>query len=271
MTIQSPHPFTIVVLAISLDGKIADRQRSPARFGSIADKHHLETQIAQVDGVLFGAGTLRSYGTTLPITRPELLQQRLTQGKPLQPVHIVCSASGNLDPKLAFFRQPIPRWLLTTSRGAQEWGTQQDTPQKGTPQKGTPQKGFERIIVAEDAFGGVDWVAAFQRFAALNCDRIAALGGGKLIASLLTADCIDEFWVTICPLVLGGSIAPSLVEGAGFLEAIAPRLELIETQTIDQEVFLHYRVKKPRSPLNKQNLSENPRKDPRKVNPLPPV
>ena len=221
-----PRPFVTVVLAISLDGKIADRQRSPARFGSAADKHHLETQIAQMDAVLFGAGTLRAYGTTLRISDPELLQQRQAQNKPPQPVHIVCSASGNLDPQLAFFRQPIPRWLLTTAIGAQQWAEQDS---------------FERLIVAEQ-LGAVDWSAAFQTLATLGCDRIAALGGGELIASLLTVDCIDEFWVTICPLILGGRTAPTLVEGAGFLEAIAPRLELIEAQTIDQEVFLHYRI-----------------------------
>ena len=221
-----PRPFVTVVLAVSLDGKIADRHHSPARFGSAADKHHLETQIAKADAVLFGAGTLRAYGTTLRISNPELLQQRQAQNKPPQPVHIVCSASGNIDPQLAFFRQPIPRWLLTTEIGAQQWAEQDS---------------FERLIVAEK-LGAVDWSAAFQTLATLGCDRIAALGGGELIASLLTVDCIDEFWVTICPLILGGRTAPTLVEGAGFLEAIAPRLELIEAQTINQEVFLHYRI-----------------------------
>ena len=221
-----PRPFVTVVLAISLDGKIADRQRSPARFGSAADKHHLETQIAQMDAVLFGAGTLRSYGTTLRISNPELLQQRQAQNKPPQPVHIVCSASGNLDPQLAFFRQPIPRWLLTTAIGAQQWAEQDS---------------FERLIVAEQ-LGAVDWSAAFQTLATLGCDRIAALGGGELVAGLLTAECVDEFRITVCPIILGGRTAPTLVEGAGFLEAIAPRLELIEAQTINQEVFLHYRI-----------------------------
>lgn len=225
--LHQPRPFTTVVLAVSLDGKIADRQRSPARFGSAADKHHLEAQIAKADAVLFGAGTLRAYGTTLRISHLELLQQRQAQNKPPQPIHVVCSASGNINPQIAFFRQAIPRWLLTTEIGAQQWADQD---------------GFERIIQAEDASGLVDWLAAFQTLATLGCDRIAALGGGELIASLLTVDCIDEFWVTICPLVLGGRTAPTLVEGAGFLEAIAPRLELIEAQTIDQEVFLHYRI-----------------------------
>lgn len=104
--LHPPRPFTTVILAVSLDGKIADRDRSPARFGSAADKYHLEAQIAKADAVLFGAGTLRSYGTTLPISHPELLQQRHAQNKPPQPIHVVCSASGNINPQIAFFGKP---------------------------------------------------------------------------------------------------------------------------------------------------------------------
>lgn len=37
---------------------------SPARFGSSADKAHMEEQIALADAVLFGAGTIRAYSTT---------------------------------------------------------------------------------------------------------------------------------------------------------------------------------------------------------------
>ena len=32
----------MVILAMTADGKIADRKRSPARFGSAADKAHLD-------------------------------------------------------------------------------------------------------------------------------------------------------------------------------------------------------------------------------------
>lgn len=60
---------------MSMDGKIADVKRSPARFSSRADKAHLEKQIAAADAVLFGASTLRAYGTTLSISNPQLLQK----------------------------------------------------------------------------------------------------------------------------------------------------------------------------------------------------
>lgn len=221
------RPFVTGVLAMSVDGKIADVARSPARFGSSADKRHLEEQVAKVDAVLFGAGTLRSYGTTLRITSVDLLHQRQQQGKPSQPIHIVCCPSGNLDSQLRFFQQPVPRWLITTAVGASVW-------QGG--------QAFEQILTVEPSNQGVDWLPILETLSHAKIQRLAVLGGGELVASLLAVDAIDELCLTICPLILGGRTAPTLVEGIGYFEAIAPRLQLLQVKWLDQEVFLHYRI-----------------------------
>jgi 5-amino-6-(5-phosphoribosylamino)uracil reductase len=214
---------------MSADGKIADVTRSPARFGSEADKAHLEQQVAQADAVLFGAGTLRAYGTTLRVSHPELLAMRSQQGKPPQPVQMVCSRLAEFDPNLRFFQQPVPRWLLTTAAGAKTW-------QERT--------GFERILVAEAAEQTLDWVTALQQLASLGIQRLAVLGGGELVASLMALDLIDELWLTVCPLILGGAIAPTPVQGVGFPAELAPRLELRSVETCGPEVFLHYRLQR---------------------------
>lgn len=237
------RPHTTVVLAMTADGKIASAKKSPARFSANADKAHLEKQISLVDGVLFGAGTLRAYGTTLPICDPQLLQARSQQLKPPQPVHIVCSATAQLNPQLRFFRQPVPRWLLTTKNGAELWQNS---------------KGFERIVVAKSAiddqsglmtdsmpdarYPKIDWTNAFTQFTELGLNKLAILGGGELVASLLAEDLIDEFWLTVCPVIFGGAGAPTPVEGVGLLSGQAKRLELLSAQRVEQEVFLHYRL-----------------------------
>ena len=223
-------PHATVILAMSADGKIADTTRAPARFGSAIDKLHLETQISQADAVLFGAGTLRAYGTTLKVTQSDLLNQRQQQGKPLQPVQIVCSGSAKLDAEARFFSQPVPRWLLTTEIGAR-WQSRDE---------------FERVLVAEskEDSSKINWQEAFEQLFGLGLRRLAVLGGGELVASLFAADLVDELWLTICPLILGGAEAPTPVEGVGFLTGVAPRLELLDVRPADEEVFLHYRVKR---------------------------
>lgn len=229
------RPHTTVVLAMSADGKIADCRREPARFGSSADKAHLEEQIAASDAILLGAGTLRAYGTTLTVTHPLLLQHRRQQGKPAQPVHIVITNSANLNPEIKFFQQPVKRWLLTTTAGALAW---QEHQRECPPP-------FEEILVFETSQGTIDAIAALAHLASLDITRLAVLGGGALVASMLESDLIDELWLTVCPLILGGVTAPTPVDGDGFISQFAPRLQLLEVKTIEQEVFLHYRLQRP--------------------------
>ncbi|AFY41896.1 RibD family protein [Nostoc sp. PCC 7107] len=223
------RPHTTVVLAMSADGKIADFRRSPARFGSGADQSHLEKQIAASDAVLFGAGTLRAYGTTLTVSHPTLLQHRIKEGKTPQPVHIVITQSADFNPEIKFFKQPIPRWLLTTTAGATAWQGRSE---------------FEQILVFETSTGTLDTTAALQYLAYLHITRLVVLGGGQLVASMVHSDLIDELWLTICPLILGGITAPTPVEGQGFLANLAPRLKLLEVEQVEQEVFLHYQVQR---------------------------
>lgn len=249
------RPYTTVVLAMSADGKIADAGRSPARFSSPTDKTHLEQQIAAADAVLFGAGTLRAYGSTIKVSDPELLQQRKQFSLASQPVQILVSLEANIDRQLRFFSQPVPRWLLTTSVGAKRWQGRSE---------------FERIIVCEQKLEedevtrgvtliqnpkskiqnqiapSIDWTDALQQLASLGVKRLAVLGGGQLVASMVAADLIDEFWLTVCPLILGGASSPTPVEGMGFDWALVPRLELISVQAKDGEVFLHYRLQRPK-------------------------
>jgi 5-amino-6-(5-phosphoribosylamino)uracil reductase len=226
------RPYTIVVLAMTADGKIADRERSAARFSSATDKAHLEKQIALVDGVLFGAGTLRAYGTTLPVSDRELLALRAQQGKPPQPIQIVASASAKIESNLRFFRQNVPRWLLTTAKGASLW---QD-------------RSFDRLVVVKEEFSGnnlkIDWMDALARLKKIGLHTLAILGGGELVASLLEMDAIDEFLLTICPTIFGGATAPTSVEGVGFLEPEARQLELLTVERAGDELFLHYRVRR---------------------------
>ena len=228
-------PQTTVVLAMTADGKITDRASSPARFGSKIDKLHLEKQISFVDAVIFGAGTLRSYGTTLPITNPKLLQARKKRSQPPQPIHIVCSASGKIAPQLRFFSQPVPRWLLTTATGAKFWQEKTE---------------FERILISRDDRNiqpmddsqSIEWMAILAQLKQLGIDKLAILGGGNLVASLLAVDAVDEFYLTICPFILGGQNAPTPVEGKGWLQEQGRKLELISVKQIEREVFLHYKI-----------------------------
>ncbi|AFZ04342.1 RibD family protein [Calothrix sp. PCC 6303] len=222
------RPFVTVILAVSVDGKISDFRRSPARFGSNTDKAHLERQISASDAVLFGADTLRAYGTTLTITDLDLLRHRKEAGKDAQPLHLIITDLAKLDPEIRFFNQPVHRWLITSQQGANFWQNRSE---------------FQRILIFESDCGQIDLTKVLSCLPNLGIERLAVLGGGDLVASMIKADLVDELWFTVCPLILGGIAAPSAVAGMGFLADVAPRLQLLEVNRVEDEVFLHYRIK----------------------------
>ncbi|MDZ4874084.1 MAG: hypothetical protein CLLPBCKN_003480 [Chroococcidiopsis cubana SAG 39.79] len=282
---------------MSADGKIADARRSPARFSSQRDRFHLEQQIAAADATLFGAGTLRAYGTTLSVTSAKLLHQRLQNHQKSQPIQILASASAKIDPQWRFFRQPVPRWLLTSAAGAKSWqgrsefekvivaeqgvgdkiqnskfkiqnwdkedkgdeGDKRDKGDKGDKGDREDKKADEtegattnyrfptpdsRLPIPDSRLPTINWTFALEQLFSLGIKRLAVLGGGELVAAMLAVDLIDEMWLTVCPLLLGGTNAPSPVAGMGFPENLAPRLELLSAQVEAQEVFLHYRLQR---------------------------
>ena len=77
-----------------------------------------------------------------------------------------------------------------------------------------------------------------------DVDRLLCEGGGRLNASLLAADLVDEIHLTLCPTILGGKTAPTIADGpiAKTLPD-AKNFQLKEITRAPKEAFLIYRSK----------------------------
>ena len=237
MLLNRPH--ITVVLAMSADGKIADATRRAARFPSEVDKAHLESQVALADATLFGAGTLRAYGTTLPVLSRALIEERRSRHQPDQPIQIVCSAMGKLNRDWPFFQQLVPRWLITTAEGIQCWRSG-SSGHRLFSQVLINERPFNWQAVMQDLHSGKSGLSETSR--RLPIERLLVMGGGELVASLLSENLIDELYLTICPLLIGGKTAPTPVGGLGFTLPRTPQLRLQSSHVKGDEVFLHYKV-----------------------------
>ena len=178
---QSPtptRPFVRLVLAISLDGRLAPHEGGAAQLGGEGDRLALEQALAWGDACLIGAGTLRAHQCTCLIRSPQLLEQRRSEGRAEQPAAVVVSRSTDFSSAWRFFDQPLQRWLLAPEPVDQ---------------------GFDRWFPLAPT-----WPERLEALGAAGIQRLVLLGGAPLSADLLQADCVDALQLTLVPQLLGG-------------------------------------------------------------------
>lgn len=220
-------PRLRLVLAVSLDGRLAPPQGGAAQIGGRGDRRVLEEALAWADAALIGAETLRLHGSTCLIHAADLLQQRAASGRSPQPHALVVSRSGRIPPHLPFFAQPLQRWLLIAAAAAP--GVVNGSGLAALP----PMPGFARVVPL------AGWPATLSGLAAAGLQRLVVLGGAALATSLLADDCLDELQLTLCPRLLGGS--HSWLQAAGPLPAAGDGWRLLEQRSLPgEELLLRY-------------------------------
>ncbi len=219
---RQPPPGGCWVLAnmvVGLDGTAAVR----GRVGALSSRRDIElfSRLRGVaDVVLVGAETARRerYGpVNLP---PDLVERRRAQQRQ-QPRAAVVSSSLQLDPTLPLFTQACPArppLIVTTA-------TSDVRALAGLP--------AEVIVAGEDR---VDLAVAMAELAARSAAVVLCEGGPTLLGQLIAADLLDEYCLTVAPVV-GGDPLP-VVDTSAF--TALSRFQLAHAAEEDSSLFLRY-------------------------------
>jgi diaminohydroxyphosphoribosylaminopyrimidine deaminase/5-amino-6-(5-phosphoribosylamino)uracil reductase len=202
------RPWTIAKWAMTLDGKTAC-PTGEARWISGAQSrtavHELRTR---VDAVVIGYRTAR-------IDDP-MLNVRHAQGP--QPVRIVVDPRAEIadDSRLVASARELPLWLLVHAQAEPlRTGHLQDL-------------GVHVLHVPPAGDGHhLDLAWAWRELRRRGLRRVMVEGGGRLVARLLDADCVDQVLCFVAPKIVGGQQAPTAVAGAG-KATMAQALQLTE-------------------------------------------
>ena len=216
--------FIFSNLATSIDGKIATASRVFFPLGTSADRKHMQVLRRKSDIVLFGASTLREF------KRPCIVRGPAAKGLKKQPANaIVSSALEGISPEWPFFQSDeFHRILFVTS----------DAP------KATLKKFAERseIIVLKKPTAKLS--TAKQIISALEergYKRLLVEGGGGVMWDFAKENWIDEYHLTLTPRVVGGTQAPTLVDGQGLEPKDVLNLKLKSVKKLKDELYLVYK------------------------------
>ncbi len=173
-----------LVLASSIDGRIAYPEGGKTQLGQSGDRFVLEESIAWSDGILMGGQTLRAHQSICVIKNKHLLKQRTSEGKNEQPIALIASNQIDFPANWLFFKQPLQRWLIQ---------------KQDTKNKIMLPNGFDKKINLK-----FTWGDSLDDLYQKGIKRIVLLGGANLISAFLLEDLIDELQITITPHLLGG-------------------------------------------------------------------
>ncbi len=202
--------------AVSVDGKIATVDGGHTAFGSHEDRRIMGLLRARADAVLVGGRTFRAW--PLPLVEAGASRRR----RPI--LNAVLTRTGTGPRKGRFFDDPRTRSVILGGPDADLTGFPSGVALHRCPVEPT-----------------VAWAAGVLR----REHGVAALlveGGGDLVFQCLDAGILQDLYVTVCPLVVGGAGAPTLADGVGFAAPRAPCLRLVSVRRLGSELFLHYRV-----------------------------
>lgn len=207
--------------AMSADGKIGTFRHDHVAVGSPEDRRVMSELRARADAVLVGGKTFRNWPLPM-IERTGDLPWAHRRERPM--INAVLTRRGVLSASPD--RWPDPRVSLLVL-GGEDLDADAHRARFGAEVEST-------------AAPDIGW--ALDRLAARGCQSVLIEGGGDLIFRCLDADRLDELFITVCPLIIGGAEAPTPADGPGFDADHLRRLRLLEARHHGDEVFLRYAV-----------------------------
>ena len=214
-------PEIILIIAVSLDGRIAFPKGGESHLGSDYDRKLLNKSLTKVDATLFGSGTLKAHQSTFLVKKMNFFNKR-QEISVNQPISIIAGNSKNFSKSWRYFDQPIKRWLISSDRNIK-----------------ASKVNFDKTFFYENS-----WLNTLNILEKEGIKRIALLGGAKLIESFVKEDLIDEIKITICPKLLGGEYTWLPIKEKNKIFNFDNRWQIKMLKVFKtSEIFIHYRKK----------------------------
>lgn len=215
-------PYVTVKLAMTLDGRIADREQRSQWITGATARAEVQRLRRRVDVMLVGAGTVCA-------DDPSLLCRLRGAGDDL--MRVVVDASG---------RTPARAQVYTDAAAAR---TVVATTQAGAARKTVDwtRHGAQVWTFDADADGRVPLEPLLKRLGAAGVLHVLCEGGGRLAGALQDAGLVDAYDLFYAPVLLGDSRAVGALEGRGTLLADVLRWRCVDVKRFGEDVRIRVR------------------------------
>lgn len=200
-------PYIILNCAMSLDGRIS-RKNERVKFSDALDKKRVYEIRRSVDGIMVGINTVL-------VDNPKLTVSSSSEENPKR---IIVDSKARIPMDSNVLNEDA-HTIVAVSKAASKSAV------------GAITKKAEVLISGNDE---VDLERLCDALYKMGIKRVLLEGGGRLNRSMIEQNLVDEFYITVAPVLLGDGV--NLIEG----EMDSKNLRLGSIQQIGEQVVLHY-------------------------------
>lgn len=214
------RPFVLLKMAVTLDGRVADREGRSRWVSSEVSRREVHRLRSWFDAVMVGAGTVVRDD---PLLLPAMVRPRSRL------LRIVADLDG---------RTPLEARLL----GSTDQGPVAIALAAGMPRAQAYRDRDAEVLEVPATTEGLDLQALLQELGRREVTSLLVEGGPTLARGLLAAGLVDRVWLFVAPRLLGDPQAPAWVADLGLrdLRSGLP-FEVLRTRRTGPDVCIELR------------------------------
>lgn len=215
-TMSRHRPYITLKMAVSLDGKIADAAGRSKWITGPAARNVVQDLRRRCDVIMVGA-------TTACRDNPSLLP-RPDRGR--RPFRVIVDSTGRLPCSSRVLTDDAPCQTIVAT-----------TAQCPAARRAAYAACGAQVWCLPASAGRISLAALLRKLQGLGALHVLVEGGGELAAAFLRAGRVDELVWFVAPLVIGTTGVPA-IGGKGWSLAKAPRMKLVETRRLGDDVMI---------------------------------
>jgi len=216
------QPQVIINCAMSADGKIALPSRRQLQISCEEDMQRVYKLRHTCDAVLVGIGTVLA-------DDPKLTVKERYVPDPRQPLRIVLDSKGRTPKEALVVNDKAQTMIVTATPCATSFGPHVEVLQGKVDKKGY-----------------IDLQSLLVMLHTRGIRTLLVEGGSTVIWNFLREQLVDDVFIYLGPLVVGGAHTPTMAGGEGIeSEDKVIHLKLVDIERLGPGVLLHYKLDTP--------------------------
>ena len=215
------RPYVIINCAMSADGKIASSVGRQLRISNEEDMRRVYNLRNEFDAVLVGVNTIQADNPKLTV-KEEYVQN------PKNPIRVILDTHCITKENALSVDEQAKTLIITNGKCDKNYKSNVEVVQCGV-----------------DYEGFIDLNQMLDILYNRGIKKVMVEGGSTVIWNFLKLGLVDDLFVFIGPMIIGGKYTPSMADGEGIdQEDDLINLEILEFRKIGNGLLVHYKMVK---------------------------